>query len=116
MIRRLYLFQRELDDDPQEIDRRIIMGRRMNRSEWLLGRCLRCGAHITTETQFCVECLCTQYCDCRDCTQVASLHRMLVNDLFWSEHKGFEDRIYKYHLIRKIERMLDTPCCGEVAA
>jgi hypothetical protein len=48
--------------------------------------------------------------------QVASLHRMLVNDLFWSERKGFEDRIYREHLIRKIERMLDNPFCGEVAA
>ena len=116
MIRHLYLFQRELDDDPQQIDRRIIMGRRMNRNEWLLGRCLQCGAHITTETQFCAECLSTQYCDCHDCVQVASLHRMLVNDLFWSGRDEFEDRTYMAHLIRKIDRMLDNPFCGEVAA
>ena len=116
MIRHLYLFQRDLDDDLPESDQHFVIGRRMKRSKWLLGRCIGCGAHLTKESVFCAECLGTVYCSCHDCMQLASLHRMLQNDLYWAGRDHCAETVYRDHLIRKIERIRDIPSCGEVAA
>ena len=116
MTGHLYLFQRELDDEPAEQNEIFSSGRRMDRSKWQLGRCTRCGAHITNETRFCAECLGTAYCDCHDCMQIASLHRMLQHDLFWSESDCNGDQVYKSELSRKIRQLRNFPWCEEVAA
>lgn len=116
MIQHLYLFQCELDDDPAEQNEIFSSGRRMDRSKWLLGRCTRCGAHITNENGFCAECLGTACCGCHDCMQIASLHRMLQNALFWSDRDFDAEQVYKNELSRKIKRMRNLPWCEEVAA
>jgi len=116
MIKHLYLFQCELAEDSAGIAQIFVAGRRMDRSKWLLGRCTRCGVHITNETRFCAECLGTAYCGCHDCMQIASLHRMLQHDLYWADSDFDDDQVYKSELSQKIKRMWTLPSCEEVAA
>lgn len=90
MIRHLELFQRDLDGDPKEDGITFVTGRRHDRSVRMLGRCMRCGAHVSEKPGFCLECFGAQFCDCHTCMQIGSIHRMLQNDIYWLNRQNFE--------------------------
>jgi len=109
------LFSRDIYED-EPASRPVVSSRRTDRTKELLGRCTRCGAHITNENEFCSECLGTEFCGCHECKQLASLHRMLQNDLYWARRDYDAEQVYKDHLSLLVEQMRNMPLCGEEAA
>ena len=88
MTRQFELFQQELfDDEPAQ---NPVVGRRHNRTVEILGRCTSCGGHVSEFPGFCHECLGIEFCNCHLCGQIASLHQMLQNDIYWLAREHFE--------------------------
>lgn len=116
MNAQLSLFQTDIDEeDFKPVPKVVVRGRKPDRGKELLGRCLRCGGHIESEPVYCLECLGSAFCDCHECRQIASLHRMLQNDLYICRRSvefGDIDRIRHYAL--QAENMRHQPKCSEV--
>ncbi len=91
MIQQLELFQQELDGDKAEVDKIFAIGRRHDRTIKMLGRCMHCGGHVSEDPGSCLECFGAEFCNCHTCAQIASIHRMLQNDIYWLKRENFED-------------------------
>ncbi|MDF7809598.1 hypothetical protein P4E94_19325 [Pontiellaceae bacterium B12219] len=64
---------------------------RFNASNYLKGRCKRCGGHICVSPGYCAQCLSTEFCTCHKCMQYASLYRELLDEIYWLQRDyGFE--------------------------
>ena len=120
----------------------LVIGRMHRRNNLLLGRCTSCGGHISAFDGQCLECGGIEYCDCHDCFQIASLHQMLQNDLFWLVRfskrklikecldKGYslaKTRLFVRNAAEQVEREIESktaqiieyrslPPCGHVQA
>ena len=89
MTRPLELFQQELEGDPAEGGKIPAIGRQHVRTIELLGRCVCCGGHVSEDPGFCLECFGTEFCNCHTCAQIASIHRMLQNEIYWLKRENF---------------------------
>lgn len=86
----LCLFSVDLDEPEihQESERHpipamVTAGRRSSLKDRLRGRCVRCGSHVLEKPGMCLECMGSEVCACGDCLSIASIHRMLQDDLYW---------------------------------
>lgn len=102
MNQHLELFQTEIEDYVEAENPQSVSGKRIPSSAKILGRCVRCGSHIEDNTGFCSDCLGTESCNCHSCAQIASLHAMLCNDLYWLK-RSLMDRGLEVWLSRAYE-------------
>jgi predicted amidophosphoribosyltransferase len=114
MNSQLCLFSQEIDETPPAPST-VTCSRKTIRKSTLLGRCTRCGAHIAEDPGFCQECLNLLYCNCHECLQIASIHRMLQNDLYWERRSVFADMVYLRRLSVQAEETRLSPKCKEAA-
>jgi len=113
-MNQLQLFSVDLDagSPPPRI---VVSGRKDDRKDTLLGRCVRCGSHITESKGHCSECFSVSFCSCHVCIQIASLHRMLQNDLFRERRSPFAEIEHIRSLAQQAESVRNHPKCSGVS-
>lgn len=116
MNAQLALFQEDIDfEELKPVPKVVVHGRKTDRKNELLGRCVRCGGHIESELGYCRECLNSTYCACHVCRQIASLHRMAQNDLYWLRRSIYSENSHIRATAETAEKLRNHPKCSEVS-